>query len=304
MIRKTALQIGGVALLTLIAWNAYLAVKHLKDTQSAAVLTMEGFTIRASISTVLQDLTDMETGQRGFLLTGDPSYLQPYNDAKSRVETDLSHLRNKVAPRGEREESLQSQIESLTNSMQADMEHTIDLRERGYRHRAFMLVDSNEGMEYMDSARKLLSSLAARESSSLLQLDEERNERLRKALRETIVANLSLLMLAALLFGLARRNSRALEQEAAQMKKALSGRDLQLARLASVLSNQARSNTSTIETNACLLLQSYGGFLPQQGHQCAEEIRQASAQMERLRQDLVAGSDCNNAEDAILDRVA
>jgi len=304
MIRKTALQIGGVALLALMAWNAYLAVKHLKDTQNMAVLTMEGSAIQASISTVLQDLTDMETGQRGFLLTGDPSYLQPYNDAKGRVGTDLSGLRTKLAGKGQSELSMHSQIESLTNSMQAEMEHTIDLRERGYRRRAFMSVASNEGMEYMDSARKLLSSLAARETSSVLKFDEERNERLRKALAETIVGNSSLLMLGALLFELARRHARALEQEAAQTKKALAGRDLQLARLASVLSNQARSNTSTIETNACLLLQSYGGFLPRQGHQCAEEIKQASAQMERLRQDLVASSDCNNAEEAILDRVA
>ena len=156
----------------------------------------------------------------------------------------------------------------------------------------------------MDSARKLLSSLAAEETSSAVRFDRQKNESLGKALAETILANSCLLILTVCLFGLARRHVRGLEQEAADSKKELAARDLQLTRLASALSNQARSNTSTIEANARLLLQSYGGFLPRQGHQCAEEIREASAQMERLRQDLVASSDCKNTENAILDRVA
>ena len=41
----------------------------------------------------LKDVTDMETGQRGYLLTGDPSYLQPYADAKGRIGTDFADLR-------------------------------------------------------------------------------------------------------------------------------------------------------------------------------------------------------------------
>lgn len=304
MFRKTALQLGGVVLLLLMAWNAYLAVKHLKDTQNMAARLTEGYATEASISAVLKDLTDMETGQRGFLLTGDPSYLRPYSDAKTSIGSDLSGLRKKLAGKGEHERLLESQIELLTNSKQAEMEHTIDLRERGYRHRAFMLVASNEGMEYLDNARQLLSSLTAEETSSIVKLDQEKNESLRKALAETIAANAGLLMLAACLFGAARRHALGLEREAAQGKKDLAARELQLTRFASVLSNQARSNTSTIEANARLLLHTYGGFLPRQGHQCAEEIKEASAQMERLRQDLIASSDSKNAQDAILDCVA
>jgi hypothetical protein len=75
-------------------------------------------------------------------------------------------------------------------------------------------------------------------------------------------------------------------------------RDLQLERLTSVLSNQARSKTSAIEVNARLLLQNYGGFLPRQGHEYAEQIQEASAQMERLRQDLVGSPGSNSEEKA------
>src|ERR1700737_5555357 len=93
MIRKAALQIGAPALLGFMAWNAYLAVNHLKQTQKIAALTLESSMIEADISGVLKDLTDMETGQRGYLLTGNPSYLQPYTDAKRRIEMDFVDLR-------------------------------------------------------------------------------------------------------------------------------------------------------------------------------------------------------------------
>jgi CHASE3 domain sensor protein len=58
--------------------------------------------IQADISGVLKDLTDMETGQRGYL-TGDPSYLQPYTDAKGRIGTDFAGLRVGLVNRAERQ---------------------------------------------------------------------------------------------------------------------------------------------------------------------------------------------------------
>src|SRR6266403_889078 len=84
MIRKAALQIGVPALLAFIAWNAYLAVNHLKRVQTIAALTIESSAIQAELSGVAKDVTNMETGQRGYLLTGNPEYLQPYADSKGR----------------------------------------------------------------------------------------------------------------------------------------------------------------------------------------------------------------------------
>src|SRR3982075_71908 len=216
MIRKAALQIGVPALLAFMAWNAYLAVTHLNRMQKVAALTLESSAIQADLSGVLKDLTDMETGQRGYLLTEDPTYLQPYTDAKGRIGTDFAGLRLGLANRAERERSLESQLESLANSKQAEMERSISLRQQGYRHRAFMLVDSNEGMEYMDRARGLLSSLSVAETSSFARFDRQRNASLSKALAEIIVANSCLLVLTACLFGLIRYNGQVLEQEAVQ----------------------------------------------------------------------------------------
>jgi CHASE3 domain sensor protein len=295
MIRKAALQVLAPALLAFMAWNAYLAVNHLRQMQRITALTLESSKIQADISGVLRDLTDMETGQRGYLLTEDPSYLQPYTDAKGRIETDFAGLRAGLANRAERE---RSQLESLANSKQAEMDRSISLRQQGYRHRAFMLVGSNEGMEDMNRARGLLSSLSVAEASNFARIDRERNASLSKASAETIIVNACLLVFTACLFGLIRCHRQVLEREAAQSRQELAKRDLQLEKLTFALCNQARFKTSAIEANARLLLDNYGGFLPRQGHEYAEQIKEASAQMEQLRQDLVGSPGFNSDEKA------
>ncbi len=150
----------------------------------------------------------------------------------------------------------------------------------------------------MERARGLLSSLSVAETSNFARLDIERNANLSKALLKTIVANSCLLVLTACLLGLIRYHGQVLEQEAAHSRQVLAVRDMQLEKLTSALSNQARSKTCAIEASVRLLLQNYGGFLPRQGHEYAEQIREASAQMERLRQDLVGSSASNSDEKA------
>ena len=287
MIRKAALQIGIPALLAFIGWNAYLAVNHLNRVQAIAALTLESSAIQAELSGVLKDMTDMETSQRGYLLTGNPAYLQPYTEAKGSIGTDFVSLRTGLASRSQREQSLESRLEALAGSKQAEIERSISLRQQGYRRRSFMLVDTNEGKDYMDEIRHIVSSLSAVESSDYARFDTERIAALKSVLSLTVISNSVLLVLAAGLFGLVRQHLRLLGEEGSQSRIELAVRDLQLEKLTSALSGQARSNIVAINTNSRLLLENYGDFLPRQGHEYAEQMNEAAAQMERLRQDLV-----------------
>jgi CHASE3 domain sensor protein len=293
MIRKAALQIAALALLAFMAVNAYLAINHLRRIQKSGALSMESSVIQAKIAGVCQDLTDMETGQRGYLLTGDSTYLQPYTEAKSRIGTHFASLRSALANRTDHERSLEAQLESLADSKQAEMERTITLRQQGYRHRAFVLVNTNEGRDYMDGARRLVSSLSSMESSSFAGFENEGNANLRKAFSETILDHSCLLVLTACLFWLIRYHGHGLEQEAAQSKRTLVVRDSELEKLSAALSNPTRSKITVIEENARLLIEKYGGFLPRQGFQYAEQIRDSAAELERLRQDLLGCPDSN-----------
>ena len=298
MIRKAALQIGIPALLIFIGWNAYLAVNHLNRVQTIAALTLESSAIQAELSGVLKDMTDMETSQRGYLLTGNPAYLQPYTEAKGRIDTDFVSLRTGLASRTHREQSLESRLEALARSKEAEIERSIGLRQQGYRRRSFMLVDSDEGKDYMDEIRRIVSSLSAAESSNYARFDTERSAALKSVLSLTVVSNAVLLVLAAGLFGLIRQHLRLLGEKVSQSRIELAVRDLQLEKLTSALSGQARSNIGAINTNSRLLLENYGDFLPRQGHEYAEQMNEAAAQMERLRQDLVGSQVSASDENA------
>src|SRR5579863_2730909 len=67
MIRRVAVQIGIFVLLAFIVCNAYFSVRYLKRMQTIASLTLESSAIQAELSRVLEDFTNMETGQRGYL---------------------------------------------------------------------------------------------------------------------------------------------------------------------------------------------------------------------------------------------
>jgi hypothetical protein len=184
-------------------------------------------------------------------------------------------------------------LESLAKSKQAETERTITLRRQGYRRRSFNLVDTNEGKDYMDEIRRIASSLSSAETSNLATSDTERTSALKRVWSVTIVSNSLLLLLAVCLFWLIRYHGRLLGEEASRNRTELAARDLHLEKLTSALSGQARSDLIAMNTNSRLLLENYGSFLPRQGHEYAEQMKETASQMERLRQDLVGsrGSD-------------
>ena len=287
MIRKVAIQMGFFILLAFILWNAYLTTNHLKQAQKIAAVTVESSAFQTKLSAVLKDVMDMETGQRGYLLTDDAAYLQSYNEAKDRITPDLVVLRAVFANRAQSEQSLESQLESLAGSKQAEMERTISLRQQGYRKRSFNLVDSNEGKGYMDEIRRIVASLSSAENSNLSRFETETTTAVKKIWSITIMANAGLFLLAACLFWLVLRHGKVLGKEASQSRTELAVRDSQLETLTSALSGQVRSTLNAINMNAHHLLEEYGSFLPRHGHELAVQVNDAAIQMERIRQDLV-----------------
>lgn len=301
MIRKAALRIAAVALLAFTAVNAYLAISHLKRVEKTSALVSEGPVVLAHIAAVTQALTDMETGQRGYLLTGDESYLQPYMDAKSRIGAEFASLRAAFSERPEEERSAEAQLETLAASKQEEMERTITFRQKGYRHRAFVLVNTNEGKDYMDRARSLLASLSSMESSRFAGFEKAKNDSLNRAFSESIIANGCLLVLTACVLGFIFYYGDWLEKKVAYNNRLFVTRDSELSRLTSALAHQARSSIMVIEDNTRELLGKFGGFLPKQGYEYAEQIKDAAGELEQLRQGLTGNS---NGNSGIGDRLA
>lgn len=117
---------------------------------------------------LLSLLKDAETGQRGYLLTGDPRYLEPYHAARPRIERLLSQ-RNSP---GERSGEIAS-LERLVSAKFSELDRTIELRRSGNAEAALAVVKTNKGKATMDEIRRFVeqavhSRLAEIQSQTIL----------------------------------------------------------------------------------------------------------------------------------------
>jgi CHASE3 domain sensor protein len=282
LILKTALRIGVLVLLALIALHAYVAGENLKRIRDNAGLRLEASLLQTDIANVLLDLNDMETGQRGYLLTGDPAYLQPYNDASARLPAHFASLRSKLAQRPQRERSLEAEVESLAKQKTADIEETVRLRERGYRHRAFLVVNSDRGKHLMDEARVKLAALSAAAAGSFAEHDRELNASLSTALRVSGFASVALLILTAMVFLGFDRYARKLELGFKGQAEALRDTNEQLERFTTTVSHDVRALLKEMRDLAETLIETYGGFLPWQAQEQAQRMKEAAGHASQL----------------------
>src|ERR1700686_3625212 len=72
-------------------------------------------------------LLDAETGQRGFLITNRPEYLEPYNAALEAIPAELSEF-GSIAAEGPRQRDRYQQLQSAINEKLAELRRTIELR--------------------------------------------------------------------------------------------------------------------------------------------------------------------------------
>ncbi len=102
--------------------------------------------------TIKIDLLNAETGQRGFLLTGRPHFLAPYNEAGGEVDRNLAQLRTLTAGDAELTPRVDA-LEAAVDAKLADMRATIDLTATGQIGPAIQQVRSGQGLVMMDRVR-------------------------------------------------------------------------------------------------------------------------------------------------------
>src|SRR6186997_1699270 len=104
--RQATLVIAGAALLLLlISIGARWQLSTVWEAGDQVARTQN---VLAATHQLLGHLIDAETGQRGFLLTGNEEYLEPYLQGSAAVEKDLEHLRTLAGGDPEQAKRLQS----------------------------------------------------------------------------------------------------------------------------------------------------------------------------------------------------
>jgi methyl-accepting chemotaxis protein len=112
---------------------------------------------------ILSSLKDAETGQRGYLITGVDSYLEPYTAAQSTVVEHIEGVRELTSDNAKQQARL-ADLEPLIDAKFAEMQETVDVRSDEGFDAAQAIVLSDQGKVVMDQIRGLLDEIRADET--------------------------------------------------------------------------------------------------------------------------------------------
>ncbi len=281
-LRKLILPAAIVLFCFLIGANAYVAWKNLKIIESSAAQRLDASDLQADIVAVQLDLQAIENGQHGYLLTGDDTYLVPFTQAVETLPAHLSNLRARLVNRPAQELDIEQQLESVAAGKIAEANETIQLRQKGYRHRAFVIVDSNRGKELMDKSRSLLASLTATETARITNSQQQFAGSTRKALTDAAFGSLILLAVTIVTLFAFHYRAQWLRIANDRQAKSLRATEETLHRLTSTISTSVRTTLADLEAQAETLLRVDGGFLPRVGQQRVEWMHDATRHLNRV----------------------
>ena len=125
---------------------------------------------------VLSTLKDAETGQRGFLLTGDEGYLEPYNEAQESLQREIAALQALTVDNPAHQERV-ALIGSLSRDKMAEIEETVVLKRAEKSTGALEMVRTDRGKVLMDRLRSLIEEMSAEEHQILTRRTAKRARR-------------------------------------------------------------------------------------------------------------------------------
>jgi len=186
----TSLAVVGISLANRLALDNYVdAMDRRVESQQMLV----------RLQSLLSIMLDAETGQRGYLLTGDPKFLEPYHRALQRIEPELDQLRE--APEGQiSNQCLESLVPSIQEKM-ARMAHSIQTYDQDGPEAARNLVKLGHGKRVMDEIRESIAR-QAQEIRNVTTLEAE-NARQATQFIALVSSLAALLGVSALWIGLA-----------------------------------------------------------------------------------------------------
>lgn len=168
---------GGVALLFVLA--TVISVLGLTRLYESEQQVRHSDEVMLSLERVLTLMIDAETGQRGYLLTGDERYLEPYTAARISIDDEMRHaglLTLGNIPQQERIAELRTHVSAKL----AELESTIRLRREQGLEAALQIVLTDAGKRDMDAARGVVNDMR-RDEQRLLSARETIGDNARDA---------------------------------------------------------------------------------------------------------------------------
>lgn len=161
----------GLSLLLLFISSlaSYISINNLIE--SSGMVRQSNETIR-NVNNVLSLVKDAETGQRGYLLTGDQAFLIPYNNAKSKIAQAIEDLNGKIAHSPTQAKHFKTLKTNVEIRLQI-LERNLQFKKRNDQVSSEQLL---AGKKYMDHIRETVAAMQTEEAANL----EARTENMNK----------------------------------------------------------------------------------------------------------------------------
>jgi len=139
--------------------------------------------VREGLARLLSSLTDAETGQRGFVITGNDEFLEPYAGGRKDADRYFEDLRRLTADNPVQQRRLDSLRPALDQKL-TELQRTVDLRRSGGFEATERVVAAGAGKRAMDEVRRIVGDM---DRDERVLLDQRRNEAETSAERARVV---------------------------------------------------------------------------------------------------------------------
>lgn len=181
----TCLMAAGIVAFALAALTS---LQSLKITQQRAEQRAAAYQSLVQLESVLSELKDVETGQRGFLMTGNERFLEPYVKAQENLGAGLDTMQNLMRDM-ELPPDYWSRLRVLVKERISIAEKNIDIRRKSSAE-VFDATLLTEGKRAMDAIRREFGQLEERRRREIAQLTADLAQEQRSAYRITLGAGL------------------------------------------------------------------------------------------------------------------
>jgi signal transduction histidine kinase/CheY-like chemotaxis protein/CHASE3 domain sensor protein len=164
----------GLAVVAVIVMAAFTYRSLLTNAAGRESVT-HTISVIEQMQALLSTVKDAETAQRGFLLTGEETYLEPYSNALGALPTELAEARRLLADNPQQRTRLDA-LDALIRQKRDVMDRTINLRREGKVIEAIALVRTDRGRTVMEGIRTLIDDIQTTERAVLAQHQQQLDE--------------------------------------------------------------------------------------------------------------------------------
>jgi CheY-like chemotaxis protein len=200
--------IGLVLVLAFFMISGSIAYRNIDVLRSNNQQILHSHDVLNALDELLSTAQDAETGQRGYLLTGNDRYLEPYHSAVAAVASKMDTVGSLTKDNPKQQANL-VQVKRHVDGKLAELKETIDLRRAGGAQAALAVVTTDRGKVEMDALRAQLDVMR-REEVRLREIRlVEMEQAYKTALASGVLTGLLGAFLTVAVFVLIRRSTRA-----------------------------------------------------------------------------------------------